>query len=201
VASVAHGRGGDHSRRGMPTGSHGDGLKPAGRKALVAYALGWVVPAAVIVGTALAILHDGEETVALPPVQETELTSAAFDAGCVLRRGRSARGSVPVDGGPAQPAKPGVYDATPSTPALVAAMRRGVVIIHYAPDLPETDVEQLRTVQESAPKGTLVTPNEHMPYRVAVTAYRRLLGCDRFDGQTADALQLFRGRYVGAGPD
>ena len=34
-----------------------------------------------------------------------------------------------------------------------------------------------------------------------VTAWRRLLGCSRFGGGTIDAIRLFRGRFIGTGPD
>jgi hypothetical protein len=185
----------------MSAETYGDGPRPAGRRALVRYALGWLVPATVIVLAALLLLRDGEETVAVPVVEQTELTSAADRAGCVLRRGVRDRGVVPVDGPPARPAEPRFHDRPPPDGALVGALRRGVVVIHYAPSLPDDDVDQLRAVQESAPKGTLVTPNDRMGYRVAVTAYHRVLACRRFDDRTAEALQLFRGRYVGFGPD
>jgi hypothetical protein len=155
----------------------------------------------VVVAAALLLLRDGEETVAVPVVEQTELTSAATRAGCVLRRNVRDRGVVPVDGPPARPAEPRFYDRPPAAGALVGALRRGVVVIHYAPTLPDGDVEQLRTLQESVPRGTLVTPNDRMHYRLAVTAYHRVLACDRFDDRTADAVQLFRGRYVGSGPD
>jgi hypothetical protein len=34
-----------------------------------------------------------------------------------------------------------------------------------------------------------------------VTAYRRLLGCRELSQPSIDAIQLFRGRFVGSGPD
>ena len=40
-----------------------------------------------------------------------------------------------------------------------------------------------------------------MRYEVAVAAYRRLLGCTRFTDAAIDAIRLFRGRYIGIGPD
>jgi hypothetical protein len=40
-----------------------------------------------------------------------------------------------------------------------------------------------------------------MPFAVAVTAYRRLLGCRDLNQSSVDAIQLFRGRFVGSGPD
>ena len=52
------------------------------------------------------------------------------------------------------------------------------------------------------PEGTIVAPNDTgMRFELAVVAYRRLLGCPRFTAQALDAVQLFRGRYLGSGPD
>ena len=55
---------------------------------------------------------------------------------------------------------------------------------------------------EQIPAGTILAPNgTRMPYALAVTAYRRLLGCPRVTPATLDAVQLFRGRFVGGGPE
>jgi hypothetical protein len=44
------------------------------------------------------------------------------------------------------------------------------------------------------PNGT------RMPYAVAATAHRRLVGCTRYGRETRDAIRLFLGRYVGTRP-
>jgi len=157
----------------------------------------------VAVGLAFGLLRLGrEEEVSLPPVRQTELTEAATAAGCELRGNRPADPRGPaVDGPRAAPAAPGVYSRPVSGGALVGAIRRGTIVIHYRPPLAEDRVDQLEELQKAVPVGTIVTPNEGMRYVLAVTAWRRLLGCRRFDGGTVDAIRLFRGRFIGSGPD
>jgi hypothetical protein len=171
--------------------------------ATLAYAAAWLVGAALLVGVLLLLLDGGEpDEVSVPPVRGTELTRAARHAGCELRHARlGERLNPPVDGAAAaEPARPGVYEDAPDELALRAALRHGIVVIHFR-DLEHGDVELLRKLQEAAPDGTIVAPNETgMPFAVAVTAYRRLLGCRRLDESSVDAIQLFRGRFVGSGP-
>lgn len=184
-------------------------LKPrdrSGRSALAAYVVGWVL-AGVAVGGALLLAVDGEErvrpsVVALPPLQQTELRSAATGAGCVLRAGSGrGRGDPPVDGSAAAPARARYYESPPGASSLVGAMRRGIIVISYRPGLAPDERDRLRALQRAAPRGTIVAPNTAMPYAVAVTAWRRLLGCRRVGAGTLDALQLFRGRFIGSGPE
>lgn len=174
------------------------------RLATLAYAAPWLVAAAVVIGVLLAVIGDGRsDEVSLPPVHETELDNAARQAGCELRRARRGERLNPaVTGGlGAIPARPGVYETSPGASALAAALRDGVIVIQFR-DLGGDDVELLKTVQEAVPDGTIVTPNEtQMPFAVAVTSYRRLLGCPQLTAQSVDAIQLFRGRFVGSGPD
>src|SRR5690349_1039111 len=107
------------------------------RGALAGYVVVWLIGAAAVVGgVAVALSGGGEDTVALPPVQQIELATAARTAGCEFRRTR--RGEVtnpPVDGAPAAtPESPGIKDDPPSGEAsLLAALRHGVVVIHYRP--------------------------------------------------------------------
>lgn len=175
------------------------------RRALAAYLVVWLAGAAVVAGSTLALI-DGrdEETVALPPVHEIELAKAAQLAGCEL--GRSPRDTglnPPVDGAAGVHAAPaGFYDEAPDIGSLTAALRRGVVVIQFRDDLDDQLVEDLRTIQEAVPAGTILTPNATgMRYEVAATAYRRLLGCREFTEAAVDAIQLFRGRWIGSGPD
>ena len=80
-------------------------------------------------------------------------------------------------------------------------MREGVIVIQFR-DVAPSDLDLLRDVQEAVPDGTIVVRNDTgMPFVVAVTAYRRLLGCRTLNQSSVDAIQLFRGRFVGSGPD
>lgn len=174
------------------------------RGAVVVYAAAWLGAAAVIVGLLLIVLAGEEpEAVLVPPVHEMQLGEAAREAGCELRRARPGeRLNPPVVGGiGALPARPGFYDESPGASALVAAQREGVIVIQFR-GLDASGIELLRTVQAAIPVGTIVAPNEtRMPFAVAVTSYRRLLGCRDLSAASVDAIQLFRGRFVGYGPD
>ncbi|MDP9385056.1 MAG: DUF3105 domain-containing protein [Actinomycetota bacterium] len=172
-------------------------------RAVLRYAAGWLVAGLAAVGLAFALLRlGGDEEVSLPPVRQTDFTEAAVAAGCELRGDRPAqRLAPPVVGPRAAPARPGVYSRPLSSRALIGAMRMGTVVIHYRPPLSEDRVEQLQKLQQAVPVGTIVAPYDGMRYALAVTAWRRLLGCRRFAGATIDAVRLFRGRFIGSGPD
>lgn len=179
-------------------------LRPR-RFALATYVVVWLVAAGIVAALTILALGGGEpETVAVPPVEEIELDRAAFAAGCELRRARPREQLNPPVSGPASGASAsgGFYDRALNQDALVSALRKGVIVIQFRADLEEERLEELRDLQEALPTGTIVAPNETgMPYEVAVTAYRRLLGCGHLTDATLDAVQLFRGRYVGSGPD
>jgi hypothetical protein len=181
-------------------GSEGNGS----RLATLAYAAAWLVAATLIVGVVLAVLDSDEpDEVSLPPVYETKLSEAAARAGCELRRAKGGEHvNPPVAGGVgAMPARPGFYEESLDPASLLAAMREGVVVIQFR-GLASSDVSMLRSVQEAIPSGTIVAPNDTgMPFVVAVTAYRRLLGCRSLNESSVDAIRLFRGRFVGSGPE
>jgi hypothetical protein len=184
--------------RGAHTGRNGS------RLATLAYVAAWLVAAAVIIGVLLAVL-DGDEPdeVSLPPVHETELDDAAARAGCQLERADDGeRLNPPVLGGAAAtPARPGFYEEPLDAESLLAAMREGVIVIHFR-DIASSELDLLRDFQDAVPSGTIVVRDDgEMPFAVAVTAYRRLLGCRDLNQSSVDAIQLFRGRFVGSGPD
>jgi len=176
-------------------------LRPAGRRALAAYVLGWALTGAIAAVLVVTLLRGGGgDDVTLPPVRETELSRAAQRAGCELRDG-SLRDEPVTDGRPARPARAGFYDEPRPASELAGALRRGIVVISFRRDLPEDRREQLEVVQRAVPAGTIVVRNDRMRYTLAISAYRRRLGCRRVMASTLDAVRLFRGRYVGSGPD
>jgi hypothetical protein len=184
--------------RGAPTDRHGS------RLATLVYAASWLVAATAIIAGLLVVLGTDEPNeVSLPPVQETELARAARSAGCELRRARAGEQlNPPVVGGTgATPAPAGFYEEPLDPVSLLAAQRSGVIVVQFR-DLESDDVDLLHEFQEAVPDGTIVVPNDTgMPFAVAVTAYRRLLGCSELNQSSVDAIQLFRGRFVGSGPD
>jgi Protein of unknown function (DUF3105) len=168
------------------------------------YVAAWLAGTAVAAVLAIVLLDDGApEDVSLPPIRETQLVDAARQAGCELRRAGSRERTDPaVDGtAAAHAADAGFYDEAPEVSTLVTALRRGVVVIHFRPELDGERVDELREVQEAAPNGTIVTPNETMAFEVAATSYRRLLGCPRATDASMEAALLFRGRFLGSGPE
>jgi hypothetical protein len=178
--------------------------RPAGR-AVIAYAAAWLVAVGAVVGVVFAVFGgDDADTVSVPPVRETQLADAAGQNRCQLRSATvGERLNPPVDG-PAgvAPAKAGFYDEPVASAALTAALRHGIVVIQYRAGLSDQRLDALKTLQEAAPTGTIVAPNgTGMHFELAVTAYRRLLGCPRFTDRALDAVQLFRGRFVGSGPE
>jgi hypothetical protein len=170
-----------------------------------AYTAAWLVAAAAAVAVVFAVSgSDGENTVSVPPVREPELTKAAGQSRCELRTARAGEQFNPPVDGPAggRPARPGFYEDPIAGAALSSAVRNGIVVIQFREGLDGERLEALKTLQEAIPQGTIVAPNATgMPFEVAVTAYRRLLGCPRFNDQALDAVQLFRGRFLGSGPE
>jgi hypothetical protein len=95
-----------------------------------------------------------------------------------------------------------VYDDPPDGADLVAALRRGVIVIQHRADLPDDVVDELRALQKAIPEGTIVTPEPvRTRFAVAVVAWRRVLGCRTYARGAVDAIRLFRGRFIGSGPD
>jgi len=168
----------------------------------VRYVVGWALTGVVGAVVVVALLRGGEDEVSLPPVRETQLTQAAREAGCVLRSGAPSRSDEPqVDGPPSAPARPGFYERERSAASIGGALRRGVIVISYRRSVPEGRREELEKVQSAVPEGTIVVPNDRMRFAVAVSGWRRLLGCRRLEPKTLDAMRLFRGRYIGSGPE
>ncbi len=172
------------------------------RRALLQYVAAWLVAGAIVAVLGLALLRGGEaEEVSLPPVRETKLEDAAMLAGCELRRDTEGRiEQPPVAGPPTETAiRPAIYTSLPSRAALIGALRRGIIVIHYRPSIGEEQIEELNRLHEAVPEGTIITPNPQMPYEAAATAWQRLLGCRKFEQRAVDAIRLFRGRYIGLG--
>lgn len=165
----------------------------------------WIAGGALVAGL-LVTFGDGNggQEREIVPLKETQLEDAARHARCELHRARPGqRLDLPVDGPAlAEPLGPGVYDEAGRAAPVVAALRRGSIVVHYRPGLDEDRVEQLAELQKVIPDGTIVVPGpERLRFEVAVTAWRRLLGCARFTDRAVDALRLFRGRFIGRGPD
>jgi hypothetical protein len=175
------------------------------RGALARYLAAWLAAAALLVAGSVALLGRSEtdDTAAIVPLRQTELTRAADIAHCALRRPLgNERLAPPVDAPPGtHAAAAGIYDEPLAAAPLGGAARRGIVVIHYGPGITDDALEMLNTLQRGAPNGTIVTPSgAGTRYALAATAFRRLLGCPQVDERALEAVRLFHGRYMGRGP-
>jgi hypothetical protein len=169
------------------------------------YALRWLAAGAVVTVAALALLRGGgdrspDAPVVLPPVREIALLDAVRSSDCRLRR--LHRSSALARAGPLTgAAAPGTYRTPLRASALGAALRRGVIVIQYHLRVSGGFVKQLVVLQRAVPRGTIVAPlGLAGSDALVVAAYGRILRCPRASDAALNALRLFRGRYVGTGP-
>jgi hypothetical protein len=154
-----------------------------------------------------------------PAVKVSNLKKAANAAGCDLRLRLKdeGHGHIPPTATPNYGTNPptsgnhvespyqqadGAYSEMPKEIDVVHTLEHGRLEIQYAPDLPESDQLELLGAYETMWGGTLVYPNENMPYAVAATTWTNLLGCNEYKGAiTLDAIRDFGketwGKYGG----
>jgi hypothetical protein len=131
-----------------------------------------------------------------PPVREVALGDAMRNAGCDVRR--SARAATPSAGATVAP---GIYRRPVTAAQRRRVVRAGVVVIEYRHGVDATSLARLMSVQRAAPNGTVLAPSAVLREdAVSVTTFGRQLRCPSITASSFDALQLFRGRYVGSGP-
>lgn len=177
--------------------------RPGRSSALLRYALVWIAGGAVVAAM-VVLLVDGSQDPQIVPLRETQLEEAAREARCSLRAPRNGEILDPPVDGPFTnpPLRPGVYDRPERPEPVVAALRRGSIVVYYRDDVDDGWVKKLRDYQLAVPDGTIVMPDdEGTRYEVAATAWRRLLACSRVTDDAVEALRLFRGRFIGRGPD
>lgn len=153
-------------------------------------------------------------------IKEVDLEKAAKDAGCVLRLKLKDEGhthiptgseapeyktSPPTSGNHVEPPyqqADGAYTETPLPIDMVHSLEHGRMEIQYSSDLPEDAQLELKGLYEAIYGGTLLFPNDEMPYEVAATTWTNMIGCKKYEGQkTLDAIAAFGkqtwGRYGG----
>jgi uncharacterized protein DUF3105 len=179
------------------------------RSRLIAAGVAALVAIALVAVALLGSSSGGEsrefERAAAPPRKHQELRPAVSAAGCELERlgeeGRSEVGAdveyssnPPHSGDHArQPATDAAYyDNPPEDEALVHSLLHGRVIVWFDPSLPEERKARLKAVYDEDPEHVILVPREDMPYEVAVTSWRRRMGCERFADATYDAVRGFR---------
>ena len=144
------------------------------------------------------------------PVKVANLKKAAKLAGCDLRLKLKEEGHEHIPQGSAAPeyktnpptsgnhVEPpyqqadGAYSEEPLKIDFVHSLEHGRMEIQYSPELPETDQLAIKGLYETLYAATLLFPNEEMPYAVAATTWRNLLGCKQYKGGiTLDAIRDF----------
>jgi hypothetical protein len=175
-------------------------------------------------GSTADLTPDDREGTPAPQLGEARLDAAADAARCELQL------DLPEEGdGHFTDEGEGEYDTTPPTSGdhygvptetasgaladgayadaapqarVVHSLEHGRVAVQYSPDLSEEDQLALKGVFDESPPGMLLFPNPDMPYAVAATAWRQLIGCETYGGAaTLDAIRDFRDTYRGQGPE
>ncbi|HWB69561.1 MAG TPA: DUF3105 domain-containing protein [Solirubrobacterales bacterium] len=86
----------------------------------------------------------------------------------------------------------GAYSEMPGEIFFVHSLEHGRLEIQYSPKLSEADQLELKGLYDTMYGGTLLFPNDNMPYAVAATTWTNLLGCPQFRGaRTLDAIRAF----------
>jgi hypothetical protein len=98
------------------------------------------------------------------------------------------------------PAPAGIFTAenTPPDSQLVHSLEHGYVVIWYRPDLPSTQLDDLRSLAGRYSKDVLLVPRASLGQPVAATAWHRRLLCSQTDLQS---LESFVTSYRNRGPE
>lgn len=145
-----------------------------------------------------------------PAPKVTDLKEAAKKAGCDLRLDLPNEGHThipptaptpeyetnpPTSGNHVEPPfqqADGAYSEMPKEIDIVHSLEHGRMQIQYSPDLSESEQLELVGLYDSMYGATLLFPNGEMPYAVAVTTWRNLMGCNEYKGAiTLDAIRDF----------
>jgi hypothetical protein len=162
------------------------------------------------IGSTNGIKPDEREGIPPPAPKVTDLKQAAKQAGCKLELHLEDEGhehipakspephyktNPPTSGNHVEPPyqqADGAYSEEPLKIDFVHSLEHGRMEIQYSPELPETDQLALKGLYETLYAATLLFPNEEMPYAVAATTWRNLLGCKQYKGAiTLDAIRDF----------
>jgi hypothetical protein len=145
-----------------------------------------------------------------PAVKVAELKKAAKQAHCDLRLNLKEEGhehipptaatpeyetNPPTSGDHVEPPyqqADGAYSEMPQEIDIVHSLEHGRIEFQYSPSLSEGDQLEMIGMFDSMYGASLLFPNENMPYAVAATGWRSLIGCNEYKGAiTLDALRDF----------
>lgn len=155
-----------------------------------------------------------------PQIKDADLDAAAKAAGCVVKTDLPNEGSThlpvgskapnyktnpPTSGNHVEPPfqqADGAYSEVPLEIDVVHSLEHGRIAFQYDPNLSEEDQLALRGMYDTLYSGSLLFPNDKMPYAVAATAWQNMIGCTEFKGQaTLDAMRDFGIQFGGRGPE
>jgi hypothetical protein len=169
-------------------------------------------------GSTNGIQPDERSGTTPPPPKVTNLQEAAKKAGCDLRLNLPEEGhehipptsptpeyktNPPTSGNHVEPPyqqADGSYEEMPQEIDFVHSLEHGRMEIQYSPSLPESAQLELIGLYDTMYGATLLFPNENMPYEVAATTWRNLIGCNEYKGSiTLDAIRDFGAQTWGHG--
>jgi Protein of unknown function (DUF3105) len=161
-------------------------------------------------GSTNGVQPDERTGTGVPAAKVTNLQEAAKKADCDLRLNLPNEGSThlpptaatpeygtnpPTSGNHVEPPyqqADGAYSEMPKELDIVHSLEHGRMEIQYSPDLSESEQLELIGLYDTMYGATLLFPNENMPYAVAVTTWRNLIGCNEYKGAvTLDAIRAF----------
>jgi Protein of unknown function (DUF3105) len=171
-------------------------------------------------GSTNGIQPDTRGGTTVAAVKVTDLKEAAKKADCDLRlrlpnEGRNHlpvtsptpeyKTNPPTSGNHVEPPyqqADGAYKEMPRELDIVHSLEHGRMEIQYSPDLSESAQLELIGLYDSMYGATLLFPNENMPYEVAATTWRNLIGCNEYKGAiTLDAIRDFGKQTWSKGPE
>lgn len=159
-------------------------------------------------GITNGITPDSRAGIEPPELEEQSLQKAARAAGCELHlrlpeEGRDHiprnipepryRTNPPTSGDHVEEQQAdGAYRDTPPPVSVVHSLEHGRLAIQYRPDLTERAQLELIGLYDTMYGGTLLFPTSDMPYIVAATSWRNLMGCrSHHQDKTLAAIQAF----------
>ncbi len=161
-------------------------------------------------GSTNGIQPDTRSGTAVAAVKVKDLQEAAKKADCDLRLNLPNEGHThlpptaatpeyktnpPTSGNHVEPPyqqADGAYSEAPRELDIVHSLEHGRLEIQYSPDLSDSAQLELIGLYDSLFGATLLFPNDNMPYEVAATTWRNLLGCNEYKGAiTLDAIRAF----------
>lgn len=169
-------------------------------------------------GSTNGIQPDTRSGTTVAAVKVTNLKEAAKKAGCDLRLNLPEEGhehipptaatpeyktNPPTSGNHVEPPyqqADGAYEEMPQEIDMVHSLEHGRIEFQYSPDLSESEQLEMIGMYDTLYGAALLFPNDNMPYAVAATSWRNLIGCNEYKGAiTLDALRDFGKQRWGHG--